>query len=126
MNDEVKESIKDWSDLHFLVYLYVCVGKSDYSLIDIEIEEIFEKLSKFEPNEEDKKRIFKEVLKVYNQHTDSEIYQFIKEYCTQYGNTEDAKKNILADLEDIMEADGIVKDVEMIMFRFIKKTMEAN
>ena len=126
MKEEVQELVKSWSKLHFLVYLYVCIGKSDYSLIDIEIEEIFEKLSKFESNEEDKKRIFKEVLKIYNQHTDSEIYEFIKIYSLEYGFSDDDKKKILIDLEDIMEADGIVKDVEMIMFRFIKKTLEGS
>ena len=120
----VKEAVDNWSKLHYLVYLYVCIGKSDYSLIDVEIEEIFEKLAKLDYPEDEKKRVFKEVLKVYNQHTDSEIYDFIKEYNNVNPFTAEDKKMILTDLEDIMEADGIVKDVEMIMFRYIKKTLE--
>lgn len=120
----VKEAVDNWSKLHYLVYLYVCIGKSDYSLIDVEIEEIFEKLAKLDYPEDEKKRVFKEVLKVYNQHTDSEIYDFIKEYNNANPFTAEDKKMILTDLEDIMEADGIVKDVEMIMFRYIKKTLE--
>ncbi len=121
----VKEAVETWSKLHYLVYLYICIGKSDYSLIDVEIEEIFGKLEKFDESEETKKRVFKEVLKIYNQHTDSEIYDFIKEYNEVNPFTSEDKKIILADLEDIMEADGIVKDVEMIMFRYIKKTLEG-
>lgn len=121
----VKEALENWTKLHYLIYLYVCIGKSDYSLIDIEIEEIFEKLEKLDYEEDEKKRVFKEVLKVYNQHSDSEIYDFIKEYNQANPFNEDDKKMILKDLEDIMEADGIVKDVEMIMFRYIKKTLES-
>ncbi len=120
----VKEAVESWTKLHYLVYLYVCIGKSDYSLIDVEIEEIFDKLSKLDYSDDEKKRVFKEVLKIYNQHTDSEIYDFIKEYNQANPFTEEDKKMILKDLEDIMEADGIVKDVEMIMFRYIKKTLE--
>ena len=121
----VKEAVENWTKLHYLIYLYICIGKSDYSLIDVEIEEIFEKLGKLDYTEDEKKRTFKEVLKVYNQHTDTEIYDFIKEYNIANPFTVEDKKMILTDLEDIMEADGVVKDVEMIMFRYIKKTLES-
>ena len=43
----VKEAVENWTKLHYLIYLYICIGKSDYSLIDVEIEEIFEKLIPF-------------------------------------------------------------------------------
>ena len=126
MKFTVEEALKNWTKLHYLVYLYICIGKSDYSLIDVEIEEIFEKLDKLEGFADvDKKRVFKEVLKVYNQHTDSEIYDFIKQYNEANPFSPEDKKKILKDLEDIMEADGIVKDVEMIMYRYIKKMMEV-
>jgi len=95
MKFTVKEALENWTKLHYLVYLYICVGKSDYSLIDVEIEEIFEKLEKLDYEDDEKKRVFKEVLKIYNQHTDSEIYEFIKEYNNANPFNAEDKKMIL-------------------------------
>ena len=119
----IEEKIKDWSQLHFVTYLYICVGKSDYSLVDEEIEEIFEKLSETNPDEDSIKSAYAEVNKVYNLQSDTEIINFIKRHSSKFVKSEDEKKKILINLEDIMEADGIIKDVEMIMYRFIKKIL---
>ena len=74
-------------------------------------------------NEEDYLAIYKSALKVHNKQTDSEVIDFIQQNHSTYCEDEEEKKQIVADLEDIMEADGVIKDVEMIMYRFIKKTL---
>ena len=32
--ESIENKIKEWSHLHYVAYLYLCVGKSDYSLVD--------------------------------------------------------------------------------------------
>ena len=108
--------------MHYVAYLYICVGKSDYSLVNEEIEEIIDKLGS-KLSKEETRAAYDEALKVYNQQSDTDIIAFIKSHTTEFAQSEPEKKQILNDLEDIMEADGIIKDVEMIMYRFIKKTL---
>ena len=119
----IENKIKEWSHLHYVAYLYLCVGKSDYSLVDEEIEEIFEKLSETNSNLDLIKTVYAEVLKIYSMQSDTEIINFIKIHSLDFATSESEKKSILINLEDIMEADGFIKDVEMIMYRFIKKTL---
>ena len=118
----VEELIGEWTHMHFVAYLYICIGKSDYSLVNEEIEQIFEKLGASLSQEETKKA-YDDALKVYNLQSDTDIISFIKSHTKDFSHCEAEKKKILSDLEDIMEADGIIKDVEMIMYRFIKKTL---
>ena len=122
MNSKVEDLIKSWDNIQFVAYLYICIGKSDYSLVDEEISEIIEKLSgKLPPKET--REAYDEALKVYNIQSDTEIINFIKLHTKDFFINDDDRKKVLQDLEDIMEADGIIKDVEMIMYRFIKKTL---
>ena len=119
---KVEELVENWQNIHFVAYLYICIGKSDYSLVDEEINEIIDKLKEKMPNT-DTKDAYEMALKVYNLQSDTEIISFIKLHTNDFFNTENDRKKVLQDLEDIMEADGIIKDVEMIMYRFIKKTL---
>lgn len=119
---KVEELVKNWENIHYVAYLYICIGKSDYSLVDEEITEIIDKLKEKMPNS-DTKNAYEKALKVYNMQSDTEIISFIKLHTKDFFNTDDDRKKVLQDLEDIMEADGIIKDVEMIMYRFIKKTL---
>lgn len=119
----VEELVKEWSNIHFVAYLYICIGKSDYSLVDEEISEIIDKLKDKLNSEEETKDAYEKALKVYNSQSDTEIISFIKIHTKDFFKSDDDRKKTLQDLEDIMEADGIIKDVEMIMYRFIKKTL---
>lgn len=118
----IENDIKDWEQMHYVAYLYICIGKSDYSLVDEEITEIIEKLNTSLSSTK-AKEAYEKVMKVYNTQTDTEIISFIKNHPADFTKSEEEKKRILQDLEDIMEADGIIKDVEMIMYRFIKKIL---
>ena len=119
------KQLNDWKLEHFVTYLYVCIAKADYNLVDEEIVEIYKKLKRFHEDEEINKKLLQEVLREYAFHSDSEIIQFIKTNCPKYCETEEEKKKLIKDLEDIMEADGIVKDVEMVMYRYIKKVLNS-
>lgn len=118
-----KEQVKNWKYEHFVIYLYLCIADSDYNITDDEIEEIHGKVSKILEGGNYMKTIT-EVLREFKNHTDYEKTDIINENASLYCKEESVKEKILKDLEDVMEADGIVKSVEMIMFRYIKKALE--
>ena len=118
-----KNQTKNWKYEHFVIYLYLCIADSDYNISDDEIEEIHDKVSKT-LNSGNYMKTITEVLREFKNHTDYEKTDLISTYAEQYCKEESIKEKILKDLEDVMEADGIIKSVEMIMFRYIKKTLE--
>ena len=122
MGNRVEDLIKDWQRIHYVAYLYICIGKSDYSLVDEEISEIIDKLGD-KWSDTETKEAYEKAMKVYTLQSDTEIISFIKMHTKDFFNSEEERKSLLQDIEDIMEADGIIKDVEMIMYRFIKKTL---
>lgn len=120
------DEIKKWQPIHFTIYLYICIGKSDYNLADEEIETIFEKLNNSEIPNLNINNIYKDVLKFHSKQTDSDVVSLIKEQSNIFCKNLSNLNQVLQDLEDIMEADGVVRDVEMIMYRFIKRTLSDN
>jgi len=118
-----KEQVKNWGYEHFVIYLYLCIADSDYNITDDEIEEIHDKVSQTLESGSYMKTIT-EVLREFKNHTDYEKTDIINENAVLYCKDEAVKNKILKDLEDVMEADGIVKSVEMIMYRYIKKSLE--
>ncbi len=119
------EIINNWDFNHFMIYLYLCIADSDYNITDDEIEEIEKKLqNNLLKDGEDSKKMIAEVLKEFKQHTDYEKTAFINENVKAYCTEESVKRKIITGLEDIMAADGVIKSVEIIMYRYIKKTIE--
>lgn len=118
-----KELVKNWEYEHFVIYLYLCIADSDYNITDDEIEEIHDKVSKTLETGSYMKMIT-EVLREFRNHTDYEKTDIINENALLYCKEPNIKNKVLKDLEDVMEADGVVKSVEMIMFRYIKKVLE--
>ena len=118
-----KEFVKNWKYEHFVIYLYLCIADSDYNITDDEIEEIHDKVSKTLEGGSYMKTIT-EVLREFKNHTDYEKTDIINENANLYCKNLSVKTKILKDLEDIMEADGVIKSVEMIMYRYIKKALE--
>ena len=122
MVDEAK--IKEWDFNHFVVYLYLCIADSDYNITDDEVDEIEDKLQSTLLKGTNSKALISEVLKEFKHHTDYEKTANINENVSIHCSDEDIKKKIIQGLEDIMAADGVIKSVEVIMYRYIKKTIE--
>ena len=53
-----------------------------------------------------------EVLREFKNHTDYEKTDLISSYAEKYCKEDKVKEKILKDMEDVMEADGIIKSVE--------------
>ncbi|MBL4715178.1 MAG: TerB family tellurite resistance protein [Bacteroidia bacterium] len=122
INKELIDS--SWTPDHYMIYLYLSVANADYNLSDDELEALH---SKFDDREEALDRnystIIMDVMKEYKQHSDFEMNEFIMDYSDKFCSDQETKVKIMADLKDIIEADGIVKDVETLMFRNIKRML---
>lgn len=117
-------TINNWVYEHFVCYLYLCIADADYNISDDEIDKIHEKISRSLKHGKNYIKIIAEVLNEFKNHTDYERTDFINKNVKKYCIDSNTKSKIISDLEEIMEADGIIKSVEMIMFRYIKKTIE--
>jgi len=114
----------NWSYTHFLIYLYTCIAASDYNISEEEIDQLHLKLDSLYMPGQEVDRIFKEVLAVYKKQNDVEVIEFINHFAKKYITSAEEKQKILADLEDMINADGIVEPNEKIMFFTIKKIFE--
>lgn len=116
--------IPDKQLAQFLVYVYVCIAKADYHLVDEEVVTIIRKLknnNKYKHLNTDD--LLNHALMEHEKHSEEEIFENIAQYTQKICHSEEDKTLLIADLEDIVEADGIVKDLEMTMYRRIKKML---
>lgn len=116
---------KQWESNHFMIYLYLCVANADYNLSDEELEELHKKFEYLNIDDKDFSVVIKEVLQEFKNHTDREMNDFIMDYGKRFCDSKEKKEKILSDLKDIINADGIVKDVESLVFRNIKQMLKV-
>ncbi|HCQ30588.1 MAG TPA: hypothetical protein DIU39_09895 [Flavobacteriales bacterium] len=114
----------NWTYTHFLIYLYTCIAASDYNISEEEIDQLHLKLDSIFLPEDEVERMFKEVLSVYKKQNDVEVIEFINHFAKKYIQSADEKRKILADLQEMIKADGIEEPGEIIMYLTIKKIFE--
>jgi uncharacterized tellurite resistance protein B-like protein len=107
-----------------LAYLFVCVAKSDYQLVEVELETIFHKLNEMRCPKGNTQDFLQDVLTFHEKQTEEEIQQHILLYCKALRNIPNVKE-VLQTLEAIIEADGIIKDLEINMFFHIKELINS-
>ncbi len=115
---------KHWSYTHFLIYLYTAIAASDFNISEEEIDQLHLKLDSIFLPEQEVNRIFKEVLSVYKKQNDVEVIEFINHFVKKYLSSKEEKQKILNDLQDMINADGIVEPGETVMFFTIQKIFE--
>ena len=116
--------VSDKQLAHFLVYVYVCIAKADYHLVDEEVVTIIHKLKKHPKYKRlDTEAVLEEALQEHASHSEEEMFECIAQYTQEICKNEADKHELIEDLEDIVEADGIVKDLEMTMYRRIKRIL---
>jgi uncharacterized tellurite resistance protein B-like protein len=110
---------------HFLAYLFICIAKADYKLVDEEVEAVIIKIQR-DSSEEEAHQIFKNVLNLYKKQSDREILDTIEHYSDKFAEeVHKSKAEIYEDLQHIMEADGTIRDVETLTLRIIKKILNG-
>ncbi|SDJ93854.1 Tellurite resistance protein TerB [Catalinimonas alkaloidigena] len=110
-----------WGPLHYLTYVYICVARADLRLVDSETNVILEKLRSFPTMKPHlTNELFEAVLYQQLSHTWDEVYAHVEHCCTQYLQEDSEKQAFLRDMEEIIEADGVVKSTEQEVFRVIR------
>jgi len=102
------------------VYLYLAIADKDFS--EEEVQLILAKL-KDNPNFEgmDTADFIDDVYKNFRKLPHDSVMGYLENYMLELDLSGAEKAKIIKDLEDIMEADGIVKKEEMDAFQRIKK-----
>lgn len=121
-HDKVKSQ---WNRLHFLIYLYINVSKEDATLKEEELRVIYNKLTALNINytAAQTQVIFKDVVEEHSQHSEEEMQLFISQYCSTLFRNEESIQKLMADLDDIINADGYVNCEELDRYRMIKRIL---
>ncbi|MBW8052039.1 MAG: hypothetical protein FVQ77_17195 [Cytophagales bacterium] len=117
-----QQLVNDWGYEEFVIYLYLCVADADYNLKKGELDLLLEKVmfTLDGPRIRYESKLDK-VLLEFTQHNDNDKIQVINEKAKICKMSESEK--IIEDLGSAMKQDHMHKSVEMIMFRFIRKTL---
>jgi len=113
----------NWDYRHFLAFMYIAIASSDYEISEEEKDELHLKLAPSIFDEIDYKEMYDEVLKVYNNMNDKEVFDFIDNVSKKFITNQEQKNKVLADLKDIIASDGHESGTETIMFITIKRIL---
>lgn len=116
--------IKDWGYEEFVIYLYLCVADADFDVKKGEMDKLLKKIiytlsSSGNSNESKLNEVFYE----FDNHNDNEKVQLINEKAKIHCTNKSISKKIIEDLGNAMKEDHMHKSMELIMFRFIRKTL---
>lgn len=117
-----QQLINDWGYEEFVIYLYLCVADADYNLNKSELDLLLEKVmyTLGGPRIRYESKLDKVFLE-FTHHNDNDKIQVINEKAKTCKKSESEK--IIEDLGNAMKEDHMHKSVEIIMFRFIRKTL---
>lgn len=105
-----------------IVYLYLYLAISDKEFSDSELELILTKLKRnpaFQGMDVD--QFIKEVHENFLQLPYDSVLIYLENFMAEIALTDSQKSHIITDLEEIMEADGIVRKEEMMAFQRIRR-----
>ena len=117
-----QQLVNDWGYEEFVIYLYLCVADADYNLKKGELDLLLEKVmyTLGGPRIRYESKLDKVFLE-FTHHNDNDKIQVINEKAKICKKSESEK--IIKDLKNAMKEDHMHKSVEIIMFRFIRKTL---
>ncbi|MCH8317682.1 MAG: hypothetical protein IIA88_04190 [Bacteroidetes bacterium] len=117
-----QQLVNDWGYEEFVIYLYLCVADADYNLKKNEIDLLLEKVMYTLGGSRNRyKSKLDKIFLEFTHHNDNDKIQVINEKAKTCKKSESEK--IIEDLGNAMKQDHMHKSVEMIMFRFIRKTL---
>jgi len=117
-----QEIVNDWRYEEFTIYLYLCLADADYNAKKGELDALLEKVTYTLAGPRIRyESILDKVFLEFNHHNDNDKVKIINEKAKIFKKSE--LKKIIDDLENAMKEDHMHKSVELIMFRFIRKTL---
>lgn len=105
-----------------IVYLYLYLAIADKDFSDSELNLILSKL-KDNPAFQgmDMGRFISEIHQNFLQLPYDSVLIYLENYMSEIDLTDAEKRHIIKDLEEIMEADGVIRKEEMTAFQRIRK-----
>lgn len=107
----------------YLLFLYIYLASSDFSVHMLEIESIFIKMKNLFPHESNLDEVYKKIKSKYDRLELEEIEDLIEQnfkiFKAQLSNPE----QLFEDFYDIITSDGIVQDYEIEALDKIKKLL---
>jgi len=107
----------------FLLFLYVHISRSDSSYDPKEIDVIQEKMKALYPGETDFEKKLYVTLRAYNAFDRTKLPELF-DATLKHFNADKSKEKILADLSDIIRADGEVLSAETNALNALKQTID--
>jgi len=107
------------------LYLYMAIADKDFSE-----KEAFIILAKLRKNPAfsgmDTNNFVDEIYQNFLRLPFDSVMVYLENYMTDIQLTEAERTNVINDLEEIMEADGVIRKEEMLAFQRIKKYLSFN
>lgn len=120
-----EEKVNNWSYEHFMAYLFLYVADSDYNISQDEIRGIKQKLGRSLQDDNQVDKIISEVKDEIKNHGGRERDDYILNNAGKYLKSEEDKKKIMSDLEEVIKMDGQVDSIELLGFRFIRNALNG-
>jgi len=120
---DTKKYIENWDYRHYLAYMYIAVANSDYEISEDNLKILHDKLAPTIFDEANYQEMYKEVLNVYEQQNDNEVFILLSELSKKHITSETQKEKVLNDIQEIIDADGYETGTETIMFMSIRKIL---
>ncbi len=109
----------------FLLFLYVHISHADNTYDPKEMDVIQEKMKDIYPEKMDFDKKLYQTLRDYNTFDKVKLPELFADTLQYFGKDRD-KEKILADLSDIIEADGMVQDSEITALTALKQTINLH
>jgi hypothetical protein len=105
-----------------IVYLYLYVALSDKDFSSVEADLIVSKLKKNPAfNGMNTNEFIDDIYQNFMRLPFDSVLMYLENYMSEVQLSETEKKSVMSDLEEIIEADGIVRKEELLAFNRIKK-----
>jgi len=105
-----------------IVYLYLYVALSDKDFSPTEVDLILHKLKKNPAFQGmDTHEFIQDVYQNFSRLPFDSVLVYLENYMSEVSLSETEKSIVMHDLEEIMEADGVIKKEELQAFQRIKK-----
>jgi hypothetical protein len=102
------------------LYLYVALSDKDFSIIEADL--IVSKLKKNPAfNGMNTNEFIDDIYQNFMRLPFDSVLMYLENYISEVQLSEIEKKSVMSDLEEIIEADGIVRKEELLAFNRIKK-----
>ena len=105
-----------------IVYLYLYLAIADKDFSETELNTIISKL-KMNPTFQgmDTEQFIGDMYQNFMRLPYDSVLIYLENYMSEVTLTESEKQSVIHDLEDIMEADGVIRKEEMMAFQRIKR-----